>query len=332
MTKLYWYFFSILFLMVLPIVSEADLSPKRNIFMPVSSAAFDSASDFKTRTFTIYYADLDDIYKLLSDRRYQFLSKIGTVSIHKQLRQIWLKDDIQHLTAVEKVIQRLDVPYKQVLIKARIVNIDTQSLDALGFYFSTFAHTKNNSVRVNSTDEDALGAAFPLVKLKVNNVIDFQLSALEKIGQAQILARPELTTLDRQTAIIQSGEEVPYVDETRHGGQKITFKKAALQLEVTPKVLPHNKILLKLKVNQDKISPVNVAGTPAIHTQTIQTQVLVSNRQTIALGGIFEQTSDQVNRRVPFIAKLPLIGLLFRHHLEKRERKELMVFVTPSLL
>jgi type IV pilus assembly protein PilQ len=316
----------------LPLFARADLSVMRNVFEPALTAPAKQPSLLKTKIITVYYANLEDVYHFLSNKQYKLLSSTGSLNINKPLKQIWIKDDEQHVKEIVNIIHQIDVPHKQVLIKARIVNVDMHSLDVLGVSFM------EKSLKAVQGDGDfsasirSESVTFPIVTLKQDSLLDMQLSALEKKGHAQILAKPELTTLDHQTAIIQSGEEVPYEEKTPNGGTSVVFKKAALELQVTPEILPNNQIRLALNINQDKISPVNVAGTPAIHTQKIRTQVLVKDRQTIVLGGIFEEMNNHLQRHVPFFYKIPLLGLLFRHRLRTVAHKELIVFVTPTIL
>lgn len=321
-------------MLVFPIFSlnlHAKPTINRNIF---DSAIHNKQSHLaQIKIIPIYYANIDEIYKFLMNKKYQFLSEFGVLNTDKRLRQLWVKDDQEHIQIIENVIKQLDLPNKQVLIKARIVNIDTHSLQSLGLDFSTHMSNKTSEgFMVDLPKTAGKQMIFPIAKLKMGAIIDLQLSALEQTGHAQILAKPELTTLNNEVAFIQSGEEVPYEEKTQSGSTSITFKRAALRLSVTPEVLPNNKILLKLSVAQDKISTINVAGKPAIHTQKIKTQVLVANEQTIVLGGIFEEMNDQSHNNIPFLSKIPLVGLLFRHQFRAFEHKELIIFVTPCIL
>ena len=302
----------------------------RNVFDPIPH---NQRALTQIKIIPIYYANIDSVYKFLMNKKYQFLSEFGVLNIDKRLRQLWIKDDQEHIKTITNVIKQLDLPNKQVLIKARIVNIDTHSLQSLGFNFSNHISTQTPEgfmVDLPKTKERKM--SFPIATLKAGVIIDLQLNALEQAGHAQILAKPELTTLNHEVAFIQSGEEVPYEEKTQSGSTSIAFKRAALRLSVTPEVLPNNRILLKLSVSQDKISTINIAGKPAIHTQKIKTQVLVDNQQTIVLGGIFEEMNDQSHQKTPFFSKIPLLGLLFRQHFHAFEHKELIIFVTPCIL
>ena len=134
----------------------------------------------------------------------------------------------------------------------------------------------------------------------------------ESEGHAEIISNPRLMTANQQTADIEAGESIPYQQSA--GKEDITttaFKKAVLRLKVTPTISSNGKIILHLQVNQDKRSAVMVKGEPMIDTRSITTQVLVSNGQTVVLGGIYETVKQQQVQRIPFISSIPIIGYLF---------------------
>ncbi|MBI3188155.1 MAG: type IV pilus secretin PilQ, partial [Gammaproteobacteria bacterium] len=98
-----------------------------------------------------------------------------------------------------------------------------------------------------------------------------------------------------------------------------------------PQITPDDRIIMDLSVNKDAIGEV-YAGIPSIDTREVQTQVLVNNGDTVVLGGIYESAITNGVDKVPFLADLPLIGSLFRHSLERDEKAELLIFVTPKIL
>ena len=104
-----------------------------------------------------------------------------------------------------------------------------------------------------------------------------------------------------------------------------------LSLEVTPQITANKQVLMNLHISQDKPSSKLVNGVPAIDTREIQTQVAVKNNQTLVLGGIYEETEDHQQERIPFISEVPLLGKLFQHQHEEKEKRELLIFVTPHI-
>jgi type IV pilus assembly protein PilQ len=159
-----------------------------------------------------------------------------------------------------------------------------------------------------------------------------QLSALENEGHGELISSPSLFTANQQTASIESGEEIPYQEVSKSGATSVAFKKAVLSLKVTPQVMPDHQVMLELQVNQDKPSNRMVLGVPAISTRQMSTHILIKNGQTIVLGGIYESDKEAGQRRIPFLGKIPLVGLLFRHQNSVLRKRELLIFVTPKII
>ncbi len=214
---------------------------------------------------------------------------------------------------------------RQLLLKARIVSVDTTYVHQLGVLF--------RSSDLKNLASEALGTiSLPIAKLGSGRLLDIQLNALEKNGHAKIISSPELVTLDNKTASIEAGDEVPYQQETANGGTSVAFKNALLRLKVTPHILSAKQISLDLAVNQDKVSALTVQGVPAIHTQRLATQVQLRDRQTFVLGGIYETTQSKQHQGIPVLKDIPLLGYAFRHHKNQTEHRELLIFITVMIL
>jgi|SRR3989339_397130 len=282
----------------------------------------------------VHYAQAKTLENFIADPKLNLLSENGRIKADERTNSLWIQDDSDHLKKIKTIIQELDIPLKQILIKAKIVNVDDKSLKSLGIDFSTHASNDNNTeLMLDLPAESGINhATIPIANLGDGTILDLQLSALEQEGHAQIISSPELMTMNKQSATIESGEDIPYQEQTRNGGTSVMFKKALLKLKVTPEILPNKKILLQLVVNQDKVSSLLIQGSPAIRTQQLQTQVLVDNKHTIVLGGIYEQMDNQSDNTIPFFGKLPIIGSLFHDQNKQHERKELLIFVTPEII
>ncbi|MGM0451389.1 MAG: type IV pilus secretin PilQ, partial [Pseudomonadota bacterium] len=162
-------------------------------------------------------------------------------------------------------------------------------------------------------------------------LLDLELSALESDGQAEIVSQPKVVTADRQEAGIKSGEEIPYQEASSSGATSVSFKEAALSLNVTPQITPDDNIIMDLEVNQDSRGQVT-AGIPSIDTNSVQTQVLVGDGETVVLGGIFQSEVATNVLKTPFLGDLPYLGSLFRQTEKIDERSELLIFVTPQIM
>ncbi len=317
---------------------------KRNLFFDQKSVAVDSVEHVSSKnalhlqTITLHYADADKMENLLSSKSRDLLSKRGRMAADPRTNTLWVVDFPQNIKRIEKLIKHLDVAVQQVAIKARIVDVDDNYVSALGIEFKT-SQVANTEIL-----EDGLSLNFPFKIPAANKLVipitkssngawlDLELSALVRDGHAQVVSKPELMTSNRQQAVIEAGEEVPYQEKTVSGATSVAFKKAVLRLQVRPIILPHRRILLHLTVNQDKLSALSINGVPAIQTQKLATQVLVRDRQTVVLGGIYEQIASHQSDGIPLLSRLPLFGWLFRHRQRKRERRELLIFVTPRII
>ena len=105
-----------------------------------------------------------------------------------------------------------------------------------------------------------------------------------------------------------------------------------LSLSVTPQITPDDRINLSLTVSKDSQGDDTVGGIPTILTNSVTSEILVDNGETIVLGGIYERTTRNDTTRVPFFGELPVVGYLFRNNAKKDYKNELLVFVTPKIL
>ncbi len=303
----------------------------------------------------INYGKAADLASLLKGQGSSLLSTHGTVSVDARTNTLWIQETAPRLLEIRQFVRQLDIPVKQVLIEARIVNIDCNFSKELGIRYNlsgpvhtSFMHGSFNSASGNEALNQRLNIDLPtpdaytinsssavglaLGHLGKDSFLDLELSALESEGGGQIISCPRLITADQQTAQIQAGEEIPYQQSTSSGATSVSFKEAVLSLNVTPQITPDGKIIMTLKVNQDKVGSHMVQNVPTIDTRAIETQVLVEDGETVVLGGIYETDNNHQVRRVPFLGSLPLIGALFRQSITNKQRKELVIFVTPHII
>ncbi|MFN3239107.1 MAG: type IV pilus secretin PilQ, partial [Pseudomonadales bacterium] len=162
-------------------------------------------------------------------------------------------------------------------------------------------------------------------------LLDLELSAFVSEGRAEDIARPKVITADKQQANISSGVEIPFQEASSSGATATAFKSATLSLDVTPQITPDDRIIMELEVNQDTVGDV-FNGVPSINTNSVKTQVLVNNGETVVLGGIFTVRTTESVQKTPFLGDLPYVGNLFRRKTSTDNKQELLIFITPSLL
>ncbi|MBV8802089.1 MAG: hypothetical protein JO131_03825 [Gammaproteobacteria bacterium] len=240
---------------------------------------------------------------------------------------LYVQDIEDHIQSIDTLIKNLDIPVQQILIEAHLASIDSDYERELGLSFSS-KQQNGDSSKPNESSQYHL-AIIPLAK---DSFLDVQLAALENEGHGELISSPSLFTANQQTASIESGEEIPYQEISKSGATAVAFKKAVLSLKVTPQIMPGNKILLQLQVNQDKPSNRMILGVPAISTRQISTHILVKSGQTIVLGGVYESNKEKGQQRIPFLGKIPFIGWIFNLQNMAENKRELLIFVTPKII
>ncbi len=305
------------------------------------------------------YAKATDIAKILKEQNNTLLSERGRLSVDLRTNTIWLLDNAQRVKRIKHLLNALDVPVQQIMIEARIVDINKQYENDLGIRWGiskpghlsgTLAGANQLTQSSASVDANHLAerlnmdlAAMPvlgtpaslglaLAKIGGGALLDLELSALESEGRAEVIASPRLVTTNQHVAVIESGQDIPYQQSTASGGTSVAFKKAVLSLKVTPQIRADHQLLMDLVISEDADSGQRVQGVPIIVTKTLQTHVLVKDGQTIVLGGIYKRAKHHHVTRIPFWGRLPVIGVVFRRTELRNENEELLIFITPRII
>lgn len=290
----------------------------------------------KNQSVNIHYADADELAKAGEP----LLSSRGSLTADKRTNRLLLRDDQPHLTAMMAWIAEMDLPVGQVELTAHIVTINEKSLKELGVKWNLAQEEsgtdKLTTLNSNLSVADAsIHAGFNIGKIS-GRLLELELSALEKKQQLEIIASPHLLASHLQAASIKQGSEIPYqVSNGEKGAASVEFKEAVLGMEVTPTVLQKDRVRLKLRITEDMPGQIlQQAGgeVMAIDKQEIETQVEVKSGETLALGGIFSQKNKSARNAIPVLGDIPLVGHLFRHDGKDRERRELVVFITPRII
>ncbi len=327
----------------------------------------------RTQPFQLNYAKAKTIAdQLLSGPpANRVLSPRGSAMAEERTNQLFVTDIPTRLEQVQALIARLDVPVRQVLIEARIVEASDTFGKSLGVRLGgsdqgrppgtrisdnnnriTFGgsysgltgstgetRTTLDNVNTNFVNLPAVGQggfsapsfAISLFNASANRFLNLELSALEADGKGKLVSSPRIVTADQTKALIEQGTEFPYQQATASGATAVAFRRATLKLEVTPQITPEGNIILDLDVSKDSRGETTTAGI-AINTKHIRTQVLVENGGTVVIGGIFELTETENEARVPLLGELPGVGVLFRNRQRTANKQEMLVFITPKMI
>ena len=159
---------------------------------------------------------------------------------------------------------------------------------------------------------------------------------MEAEGEGEVISTPRIVTANQHEAFIQQGVEIPYEEATSSGATSVQFKEAVLELRVTPLITPDNRVQLELEVKQDTVGEIfqtaRGGSVPSIDTRELQTSVLVNNGETVVLGGIFQDERNRNEDKVPYLSSIPGLGSLFRRRSNENKKRELLIFVTPTIV
>lgn len=317
----------------------------------------ETLSPLVTEFIEIKYARAEDLAQLLRGGEgdgFGLLTERGRVSIDNRTNTLLVQDTADQVRDIVRTIDRLDVAVRQVQIEARIVIARDTASRELGINWGmsstrgfqegedgTFGRRDINPNGINRAQGGLavdLGAAtgpgtgFSFGYLSGDILLDLELRALESEGKSQTISQPRIITANQRTAKISQGEERAFQSVDGNDNPDTEFKEALLSLKVTPQITPDNRVIMDLIIKNDSFRESEFGGEPPIDTNTIETQVLVDNGQTVVLGGILTTEELRQIAKTPLLGDIPLLGRLFRYTEESNEKVELLVFITPRLL
>ena len=298
------------------------------------------------------------------------LSERGSVTIDERTNTLLVTDTAERIAEIRELVQDLDKAVRQVQIESRIVVANSDFAHDLGVRFGVnHLHDGNNILAIsgdgagadllnpatNPRDDglidipgipdrynvnlpvpDSSAATLGISFLTGDWLLDLELSALEAEGEGEVISTPRVITSNQNEAFIQQGVEIPYEESTSSGATSVQFKEAVLELRVTPLITPDNRVQLDLEIKQDTVGEIFQTGrggsVPSIDTRELATSVLVNNGETIVLGGIFQDERTRSKDQVPFLGDIPGLGYLFKRKSTETRKRELLIFVTPSIV
>lgn len=306
------------------------------------------------------------------DANNSLLSSRGTVTVDERTNTLIVKDVAESIENIHRLISKIDIPVRQVMIEARIVSASDSFSKEIGVRWGILSNGAANNRNllvggsnqtlwdlkefdVETTTVNGQTVSYPSydisrpdnlnVDLGVANpagsiafgllamsdvMLDLELSALQADNRGEVISTPKILTADKQTAKVSSGTQIPYQEAAASGATSTSFKEAALSLEATPNITPDGKIGLQLNITNG--TPTIINNQVAISEDSISTNVIVEDGQTVVLGGIFKNRTNNGVDKVPFLGDLPYIGRAFRKDVRSNTKEELLIFVTPKLI
>ncbi len=318
----------------------------------------------------VNYARAENLLKVLKaggsggkDGESRFLSSRGSITVDERTNSLIVNEVSENIEKIRRLVAKLDIPVKHVLIDARIVAAANNFAHELGIRwgggikgstsigghriasqasgdlsgFSTQAgggNTIANRLGVKLGASNSYGSLGMRV-LGTDFLLDMELSAMEDNGRGEVISSPRVVAQDGNKATIKSGKEIAYTTRDDKGTAKVMFKPVVLSLDVTPKIAPNNMVDMVLNVNKDTVGALTQTldgVVPSVDTNSVETQVLVDNGETVVLGGVYEQAKTKSVAKVPFFGDLPVVGKAFRRDTNRVTKSELLIFVTPKII
>ncbi len=264
------------------------------------------------------------------------LSGRGGVGVDERTNTLVVAQPAERLAQIRALVAELDVPMRQVMIEARIVEADVDFQRALGVRWGGPLY--GEKVRLGSELFVDLGveqatAGLGLGLLRGDVLLDLELSAMEKNGHGEIVSQPKVFTADKETARILKGAEIPYQETSGSGATSVSFREASLSLEVTPQITPDDRVVMAVRVTKDEPDYINARNdVPPIRKNEVNAKVRVGDGQTVVIGGVYSTVRNNVVDKVPFLGDLPYVGRLFRRETVQEKKSELLVFLTPRIM
>ncbi len=316
-------------------------------------------------TIPVNYGKASDLKGKITD----LLSEGGKVQIDDRTNTIIIRDLRKNVEDVKALVAKLDTATPQVLIEARIVEVDTTFTrelgvqwgasyksdgdptvgitgiqDTTGVYipgqgltntkpFTTSGNEPPPNFAVNLPAAVGLGSGggitFGILSDSIR--LDLSLSALEASGKGKVVSSPKVVTIDNKEAMIEQGTQIPY-STVSASGTNTEFVDATLSLKVTPHITPEGSVIMKLEAKNDSPGDAGASGQPAINKKKATTEVLVRDGETAVIGGILQVSRSEDQAAVPWFSKIPILGFFFKKDTTQSSNRELLIFVTPKIL
>jgi len=271
----------------------------------------------------------------------------GKVSEDERTNTLIITAIRSDMDKIKTYLGKMDVPERQVMIEARIVEASSSFTMNLGVSWGTHYRDGTASfLGINQMDNSFGGLTSPAVttgqsgnagtnmgisfgRLASNIQLDMRLNAAATAGLIKVVSTPKIATLNNKTAKIIQGQSIPYQNTTATTGATTQFVQAVLSLEVKPHINANGTIGMEIKATN------NSAGTgspPPIDTKEATTEMLLKDGETTVIGGIYKEDETLSEEGVPFLMDIPFLGRLFKSSASVKTKSELLIFITPRIL
>ena len=316
------------------------------------------AEPLETKIFRISYADVAGVEAAIKSSK--ILTPRGSINVDKRTSTMLVKDVAAVFPEIDNLLTSLDRPTSQVLIEARIVEVNTNSEYELGIQWGINLNLTNTLGSIGGlkgvpllstgpvTGQNYLvdfpatgvgplsgsGFTFGIIDPSKSIGLDMQLSAIETMGKLKVVSNPKILTVDNEKAKILQGKSIPVRKLTTEGTVSTEFKDITMELTVTPHVTPDNSISMGIEIKKEELDPTvpSIDGVPGTDKKEANTKVIIRDGETIVIGGMYKVTTNDSQSGVPGLMNIPILGWLFKSNKTSQSTSELLIFITPRIL
>ncbi|UCE18369.1 MAG: hypothetical protein JSV84_16175 [Gemmatimonadota bacterium] len=275
-------------------------------------------------------AKADDIEgsvkNLLSDR--------GRIGIDQRTNSLVISDVPTRLPLIEETIQSLDTKTPQITIETKLVELNNRALSEIGIDWTAMTSTGDiiQFLGAKAIMETTAVGQVLYSTLGHDVSLDGVLKAVETGNLGEIVGLPKITVVDHKEGLIFMGERVPLTTVDFSGNVVVRMEEVGTELAVTPHITEGNKILLELKPERSAVTEVIPGVGYRMSTQRASTEVVVDDGDTVVIGGLRTTEETNLQKGVPILKEIPLVGSLFRYTRSEVLEKDLIIFVTPTIV
>lgn len=272
------------------------------------------------------------------------ISARGKLTVIEHTNALIVYDTEENINQIKRMITQLDIETAQINISCKIIEVSSGVVQQMGVHWGYYDEqegidaTHMNRPQASSSSDSGSGGgliagALEKITYGILNQQNFT-AALEFLygdSKGEIVAQPQITTIDNKEARIFMGQQIPvkYLDEA--GNTVVQMINAGTELIVKPHISGEGRILLELSPKKESYVRQS-DGTPVINQQSATTNVVVNNGETVVIAGLTSNELTEAESGIPILKDIPLLGNLFKKSDKNREKKDLIIFVTPFII
>ena len=293
----------------------------------------DEADDQQTtiiRTFKIQYSEPNKVKEILSEHK----SENGKITVLKDRDLLVVEDVSESIGRIEHLLKEIDKPPQQILIEAKILEIDLDDTETFGLDWTRMFNAAGGTISFGMQGFASKTARGFVAQLPDGDDINFVLNLLSEKGRVHTLSTPKLLALENQEAEVIIGDRQGYAVTTTINqvtSESIEFLESGIILKVIPSVDEQGKILMRIHP-EVSTGTISLAGIPSQSTTEVTTDLLAKDGQPIFIGGLIKNTTNRKREGLPILGDIPVMGRLFSSTKDIVENKETIVLITPYII